>query len=125
MNNFRNIVETVLYEDAGDTDLGDLPFRYKDIDPDNRVDTRGKSNPCERCGKAIKTKKFRAIRYAVLMNTLPAVAIHPDDIEAFESTSRSIPREDYGWCAIGLDCARQIGLEWSIPADQVPEQKRT
>lgn len=37
-------------------------------------------------------------------------AVHPEDVLGSERA------DDYGWKAIGPECAKRLGLEWSRPA---------
>lgn len=37
-------------------------------------------------------------------------AVHPDDL------GRYLPSDcDFGWLLIGNDCARILGMEWTLP----------
>jgi hypothetical protein len=48
--------------------------------------------------------------YAVFNVTRDMEAVHPDDI------GRYLPSDgDLGWWLIGNDCARILGMEWTLP----------
>lgn len=60
--------------------------------------------PCVRCGKAIRRKK----RMVHLVDGGSSI-LHPDDEHLYQSDNG-----DMYWYPIGSDCARVLGLEWSV-----------
>jgi hypothetical protein len=36
--------------------------------------------------------------------------VHPDDVARYTPSDR-----DFGWLLIGNDCARILGMEWTLP----------
>lgn len=78
-------------------------FRFTFIDPDFRPRHRP-GMQCYRCGKTIKDgSTFRVVH---VVNS--CCAVHPDD-------EAKAPLTD-DWLPVGMDCARQIGLDFTHPA---------
>jgi hypothetical protein len=44
-------------------------------------------------------------------------AVHPDDLGRYARSEG-----DFGWLLIGNDCARILGMEWTLP--EIAEQPR-
>lgn len=80
-------------------------MRTKYTDPDFR------RNPktalfCYQCQKDLKPESEYRLVYVVDGMS----ALHPDDIAAHVKG-----KNDLGLLPIGPDCARRLGLEWSVP----------
>lgn len=101
-----------------------MTARVKYLDPDFRPRRNQGSGPvCCRCGKVIKATKRRKVR---LLSS--AFVLHPQDpwkpgepvqiehsgdmIAPGDGGPASEPAEETG--EIGPDCAKWLGLEWSI-----------
>lgn len=89
-------------------------FRTKFIDPDYRR-TPKTSWSCCCCQKDIKPSA--AYRMVHLVNG-GIDALHPGDYDAYATASKEQPsgqfKDDCGGHPIGMDCARKLGLEWSV-----------
>lgn len=94
--------------------LGRTEARIKFIEFDARRDPKTK-RWCIMCQKDIKPgAKARFVRFVDIGGG--PYAIHPDDVEYIESGVLALPanavrHEDQ---VIGSDCARKLGLEWTI-----------
>lgn len=67
---------------------------------------------CYRCGKVIKSSQnFRVVHIID-----PCNAVHPADDHMVQ------PNED--WFAVGMDCARKIGMEFTHAPDALPDTAR-
>lgn len=77
--------------------------RTKCIDPDYRVDPKA-DLWCIRCQKTI-----RGAHRLIYITVDGHVAVHPDDVSAHASAT------DIGWQPIGNDCARIVGVSWTVP----------
>ncbi len=77
--------------------------RTKYTDPDFRREPKTNLY-CARCQKDIKG----TYRWAFFVNG-EMLVVHPEDV------SRGLVAvDDTGWLRLGLDCARQLGFEWSV-----------
>lgn len=90
------------------------------MDPDYRRDPKG-SNWCCRCQKDLKPDQPRRVVHLVCEGPY---ALHPDD-EAAYAAAPDKQGADYGWALIGADCAKRIGLEFSLAWDDPRNPLRT
>lgn len=67
----------------------------------------GPEEPCVRCGDTIRLKK----RMVHLIDGGGGI-LHPEDEHLYHSDAG-----DMYWYPIGPDCAKIIGLEWSVDID--------
>jgi hypothetical protein len=80
-------------------------IRKEFIDYDARRKPRTKRS-CGRCQKDLDPS--RSVRRVYVTRDMEAV--HPDDL------GRYLPSDcDFGWLLIGNDCARILGMEWTLP----------
>ena len=80
-------------------------IRKEFIDYDARREPRTKRF-CVRCQKDLDSDKL--VRRVYVTGDMEA--IHPDDF------GRYLPSDgDFGWLLIGNDCARILGMEWTLP----------
>jgi hypothetical protein len=79
--------------------------RTKFIDYDARRDPKT-SVWCCMCQRDLNPAK--PMRHVYVCDQM--CAIHPEDLAA-----RPADPSDYGWLLIGVDCAKKLGLEWSLP----------
>lgn len=91
-----------------------MEFRTQFIDPDYRRDPKTNLFCC-RCQKDIKPgSKYRFVH---LVHD-GVSALHPGDYDAYAEASKVQPggqfKDDRGGWPIGIDCAKQLGLEWSV-----------
>jgi hypothetical protein len=78
-------------------------IRKEFIDYDARRKPRTKRS-CVRCQKDLPGKPVRRVYV-----TRDMEAVHPDDF------GRYLPSDsDFGWLLIGNDCARILGMEWTL-----------
>lgn len=90
-----------------------VPFRAVDIDGDFRRDPKTHRYCC-RCQKDLKPGQKRRLVHLVIT----CAALHPDDEAAYAAASPAERGTDYGWFLIGADCAKIIGLDYSLdPSD--------
>ena len=80
-------------------------LRTKYTDPDFR------RNPktwlfCYQCQKDLNP----ASPYRMVYIVDGMSALHPADVASYTKG-----KNDLGWLPIGSDCARKLGLEWSVP----------
>lgn len=78
--------------------------RTKFIDYDARPNPKTRRFCCK-CQKDLR--EGMVVRHVYVDDQMQA--IHPDDI-----ASRSSTESDYGWLLLGMDCAKSLGLEWSV-----------
>lgn len=81
-------------------------YKTKFLDYDARPRPKSKRF-CVKCQKDIKAGKLGRLVYLIGMGEL---VLHPSELG-----TRQALKTDYGYFLIGLDCAKQLGLEWSIP----------
>jgi len=80
-------------------------MRTKYTDPDFRRTPRT-ALFCYQCQKDLKPDSpYRMVYIVDGMH-----ALHPDDVAGYAKG-----KNDIGWIQIGSDCARRLGLEWSVP----------
>ena len=83
----------------------ETPVRKEFLDYDARRKPRTKRF-CVKCQKDLDPAKLVRRIYV----TRDMEAVHPDDI------GRYLPSDgDLGWWLIGNDCARILGMEWTLP----------
>jgi hypothetical protein len=83
----------------------EMQVRKEFIDYDARREPRTKRF-CVRCQKDLDPGK--PVRRVYVTGDMEA--IHPDDF------GRYLPSDgDFGWLLIGNDCARILGMEWTLP----------
>ena len=83
----------------------ETPIRKEFIDYDARRKPRTKRF-CVKCQKDLDPGK--PVRRVYVTRDMEAV--HPDDL------GRYLPSDgDLGWRLIGNDCARLLGMEWTLP----------
>jgi len=83
----------------------ETPIRKLFIDYDARSKPRTKRF-CVKCQKDLDPGK--PVRRVYVTRDMEAV--HPDDL------GRYLPSDgDLGWWLIGNDCARLLGMEWTLP----------
>lgn len=93
------------------------PIRTKWMDPDFRRDSRT-DRYCVMCQRDLKPgQPARQVRFE--LDTM--AAIHPEDWERAAAEIRArrphpIPDYYFEHGLLGMDCARRLGLEWSLPA---------
>lgn len=101
--------------------IGDV--RTKFIDPDYRRDPKT-NDYCARCQKDLKPGQPRALIHMVSGGPF---ALHRDDEAAYWAEAATLPGGQHpgemGWFAVGSDCARKIGAEFTHPADILPAAK--
>jgi hypothetical protein len=95
-------------------------FRTKFIDPDYRRDPKTERF-CVRCQKDLKPgQPFRVIH---LVDGGP-FALHRDDEAAYQAQSAAAPggqdAGELGCFPVGMDCARKIGLEFTLEPGELP-----
>lgn len=73
------------------------------------------TEPCVRCGAPIT---HRTAQRWVHMVEGGGALLHPDDEALYQSGDG-----DMYWFPIGADCARSIGLEWSIVLEKEPHER--
>ncbi|NTF18081.1 hypothetical protein G6L37_06660 [Agrobacterium rubi] len=66
---------------------------------------------CCKCQRDLKVGQTH--RYVYVVDGM--CAVHPEDIAAREKQA-----DDYGWLLVGLDCAKKIGLEWTLAEPLAP-----
>lgn len=85
-------------------------YRKVFLDPDNRyipVGLVASDLVCCRCNKRIRSKAYRLVH----LIDGGANVLHPEDADAY------IPDDgDMDWHPIGPDCARKIGIEYTVKA---------
>ena len=83
----------------------ETPIRKLFIDYDSKPSPRT-ARSCVRCQKDLDPGK--PVRRVYVTRDMEAV--HPDDL------GRYLPSDgDLGWRLIGNDCARLLGIEWTLP----------
>ena len=83
----------------------ETPIRKEFIDYDARRKPRTKRF-CVKCQKDLDPGKPERRVYV----TRDMEAVHPDDL------GRYLPSDvDLGWWLIGNDCARLLGMKWTVP----------
>lgn len=82
-----------------------MTIRTKYLEPDYRHESR--RDPCCRCGKQIKNV-VTARRVHLISGG--HIVLHPEDEPLYVPDGG-----DVGCHPIGPDCARILGLEWSVP----------
>jgi len=80
-------------------------IRKEFIDYDARRKPRTKRS-CVRCQKDLDPGK--TVRRVYVTRDMEAV--HPDDLGNYLRSEG-----DFGWLLIGNDCARILGMEWTLP----------
>lgn len=84
-----------------------IPIRTKWMDPDFRRDP-DTTHFCIMCSRDLKPNQpHRIVRF----EPDKYEAIHPEDWPTEEV--HGFPIEE---CAVGMDCAKRLGLEWSSPS---------
>jgi hypothetical protein len=78
--------------------------RTTDLDPDCRPEPKT-SRFCIRCQKDIRPD--RPARRVWLDDRRWATVVHPED-------RHLVPPENLGEWLLGMDCAKKIGMEWSV-----------
>ena len=86
-------------------ELADSQIRKEFIDDDARRKPRTKRY-CVRCQKDIDPGK--PTRWVYVTGDMEAV--HPEDLCRHVRSG-----SDFGWLLIGNDCARILGIEWTLP----------
>ena len=81
------------------------PVRKEFIDYDARRKPRTKWY-CVKCQKDLVPGK--PVRLVYVSHDMEAV--HPEDFGSYAPSDR-----DLGWWLIGNDCARILGMEWTLP----------
>ncbi len=95
--------------------MADKPYRTEFIDYDARRDPKT-SHSCCRCQKDLKPgQKFRMVHW---VDGGP-FALHPEDEAVFAATPGTAGG-DMGYFAVGMDCAKKIGLEWTHSSEGFP-----
>jgi hypothetical protein len=82
----------------------ETPIRKEFIDYDARRKPRTKRF-CVKCQKDLDPGK--PVRRVYVTRDMEAV--HPDDIGRYPRSG-----DDFGWLLIGNDCARILGMEWTV-----------
>lgn len=89
-----------------------LSYRTKELDYDARRQSKT-DRACVRCQRDIKpSSPARGVHLVDGGNFI----LHPDDEEKYQQANPRGHGGDLGAWLLGMDCARQIGLEWSTPA---------
>jgi hypothetical protein len=84
--------------------MHDPIIRTEFIDYDARRTPKTKRF-CVKCQKDLDPRK--AVRRVFVTEGMHAV--HPDDVACYTPK-----KSDPGWLLIGFDCARALGMEWSV-----------
>ncbi|AXQ69848.1 hypothetical protein HOU03_gp420 [Caulobacter phage CcrSC] len=98
-----------------------VPYRAVWMEPDYRRDPKS-NHFCCRCQKDLKEGQPRRVVHTVGGGPY---ALHPDDtdlfaqVEPYPEPHDGWPRHgsDMGWFLIGADCAKMIGLEYTLAWD--------
>lgn len=91
-----------------------MTYRTKFIDFDARREPKTERF-CTCCQRDIKPGA--KVRWVHQVNGGP-FALHPADEAAFAAAGIDAQRGDMYFFIIGMECARKLGLEWSIPDEE-------
>lgn len=84
--------------------------RKKYLDPDFRPNMHGIKYPCCRCQKELTGKSHRMVH--VIDGGFNV--LHPADEHLYKPDNG-----DMYWLPIGSDCAKKLGLEWSVSMKEI------
>lgn len=93
--------------------MTETAYRTTFIDGDYRREPKTEVF-CARCQKDLKPGQKRR---GVHIVDGGAMVLHPDDEAIYNALPAEAKRGDCGCWLVGMDCARQIGMEWTFAVE--------